>query len=200
MKRLIFLMMGFCCFSLSGPFGAMANATGPQEEMKTTVDQIFSILNDPQYIDQMDIKKAKIYGVVQKRFDFEEMAQRTLGAQWHRLDHQEKASFIDLFTRLLQKTYLKKVEKFTDEKVSFGDFRLKGNRAVVESSVLHKGVTTPIVYRMKNKREKWLVYDVVIEGVSLVSNYRNQFSSVLRKEKMQGLLNRLQDTVNNSEK
>ncbi|MEW6426609.1 MAG: ABC transporter substrate-binding protein [Thermodesulfobacteriota bacterium] len=190
-----------CCFLLGGAVGAGA-AADPRTSMQATVDAIMGVLQDPQLAGQQHLteKKNKVIALVQERFDFREMSQRTLGAEWRRLNGGEQDEFVGRFTSLLQNTYINKVETYSDEKVTFREHEIRGDKAVVATSVLRKGVETPVVYRMFRKGDDWYVYDVVIEGVSLLSNYRTQFSSILRKESFSSLLARIDEKIVEQEK
>ena len=168
------------------------------QQVKETVDKILAILADPQYgpEDKAELKKQLIVSIVKDRFDFKEMSQRTLASSWKKINAEEQKTFIDLFSKLLETTYINKIEQYSDEKIVYGAQEVRGDKAVVESSVIRSGVETPLVYRLKSDSAgKWFVYDVVIEGVSLVSNYRSQFLGVMEKEKFAGLVARLEKKI-----
>ena len=186
----------FCFFLL---ISASAATEGePMRQVKETVDKILAILDDPQYAakEKAEMKKKLIVSIVEERFDFKEMSQRTLAANWRRINADEQNTFVELFSKLLENTYIQKIEQYSGEKVQYGGQEVRGNRAVVESNVVRNGIETPLIYRLKSDPAgKWWVYDVVIEGVSLVSNYRSQFSGVIEKEKFSGLVARLEQKI-----
>ena len=174
----------------------------PMRQVKETVEKILGILDDPQYAakEKADIKKQLIISIVKDRFDFKEMSQRTLASNWKRINAAEQNTFVELFSKLLEDTYIKKIEQYSGEEVIYGASEVRGDRAVVETNVIRNRIETPLVYRLKrDSGDKWFVYDVVIEGVSLVSNYRSQFSGVIEKEKFSGLVARLEKKISELE-
>lgn len=173
----------------------------PQQVVKATVDHILTLLKDPKLSgeDKKAEKKQLIIDAVEQRFDFHEMSRRTLAVNWRFITPEQQDEFVKLFTKLLENTYIAKIEQYSDEKILYKDQQIRGNKAVVESIVIHNGVETPLIYRMTNANGQWLVYDVVIEGVSLVSNYRSQFAGVLEQEKFPGLINRIKQKLEGKE-
>ena len=173
---------------------AHGTALEPRQVVKETVDSILALLKDPQLAgnEKKAVRKQRIIEKVEQRFDFREMSQRTLASSWRQISTDQQNAFVKLFTKLLENTYLAKIEQYSNEEILYKAQEIRGKRAVVESSVIHNGVETPLVYRMKNESGQWFVYDVIIEGVSLVSNYRSQFAGVLEKEKFSGLIARLE--------
>jgi len=198
-KKIIFPALFFWVFFFCFMQTAMAATDdAPLRQIKETVDKILDVLSNPQYApaDQTEAKKKLIFSLVDDRFDFQEMSQRTLASNWRTINADERETFVNLFSKLLENTYIKKIEQYSDEKVLFGAQEIRGDRAVVESSVIRKDIETPIVYRLKLENGgKWMVYDVVIEGVSLVANYRSQFSGVIEREKFSGLTARLEKKI-----
>lgn len=181
---------------------ARAAADGPQQAVKETVDHILSLLKDPALAGETKKaeKKQRIIEAVQQRFDFREMSRRTLAVNWRFITSDQQDVFVKLFTKLLENTYISKIEQYSNEKILYKDQLIRGNQAVVESTVIHNGVETPLIYRMTKDSGQWLVYDVVIEGVSLVSNYRSQFAGVLEREKFTGLITRIREKLEGKEK
>jgi len=137
----------------------------------------------------------RIMAEVDRRFDFVEMSMRALGRPWRGLNREQRVEFVRLFSELLKKTYIRRIESYSDEKVEFRKENRDGKRAMVYSAIIRGDQEIPINYAMKLKKGTWRVYDVVIEGVSLVRNYRTEFSRVLRKEKYAGLVSRLRRKI-----
>ncbi len=191
------LLMGLGMAGIISPPAGAAASSDPVAIVRTTIDKILALLQDPALAgdEHLAEKERRIIDAVVERFDFPAMAQRALGAGWRRLDEPRRQQFVDLFTRLLENTYVKKIERYSGQKVIYGDHRVRGKKAVVETFLVKDDVKTPVIYRLKRRGDDWQVYDVVIEGVSLVSNYRTQFSSIVRKEGIDGLLRRLADKV-----
>jgi phospholipid transport system substrate-binding protein len=133
--------------------------------------------------------------VVDRRFDYEEMAKRSLGASWRTLSRSQQLDFVHLFGDLLQASYTDKVEHYTDEKVDYLSETIDGDYAEVRTVLVRKNDRIPMNYRLILEPRGWMVYDVVIEGVSLVSNYRSQFSQVIRESSYAELVRRLRTKV-----
>ena len=134
-------------------------------------------------------------------FDFREMARRSLGKNWKKSTEDEQKEFVDLFSELISKTYQKRVVKHVAEtEFSFVDQRVEGKRAIVKSKVEVDGDKVDVDYRLKRKEKGWKVYDIIIANVSLVSNYRSEFSSIVRKDKMSGLISKLREKKNDNDK
>ena len=188
MKRLFFLVLCFCLFSGL----ALARASlGPTEELKPTLDKIIEILADPDLAgsERKAKRREKIMAVAVQRFDFAEMSKRVLGKTWKTIDEQQRVYFEQLFTKLLENAYIGKMESYSGgQDVQYQEERIKGQRAVVNTVVDDNGIAIPVRYVMLQKESIWKVYDINIEGVSLVRNYREQFKSILRKDKFDGLV------------
>jgi len=178
----------------SGPCPVWAGV--PTEKVKETSDKIIAIASDPALKDPARAaqRRERIRKAVDEMCDWEEMSRRSLGRYWAQRSEQEKKEFVRLFGQLLERTYSDKVEGYSGEKVIYLGERVDGDYAEVEAKVVtNKNTEIPVVYRMRAKDQKWLVYDIVIEGVSLVNNYRTQFSDILAKSSFEALLKRLKE-------
>ena len=171
---------------------AQATLTGPTEQMKTTIDPILEILQDKTQ--SVETKRTQIRELLKKRFDFRAMSQRTLATNWKKATEPQKTRFISLFTKLLEDTYLVMVEEYTDEDVKYvGEKLVKDRYAQIDTLITRKGAPPiPVNYKTRLTGEKWLVYDVVIEGVSMISNYRTSYRQIVQKEGMNGLLAKME--------
>jgi phospholipid transport system substrate-binding protein len=172
--------------------GAFAGA--PTDEMKQTVDKIIDILKNKELKKPSNEKKrrAEIRKVVSERFDFADMAKRSLGIYWRQRTPEERKEFVPLYTDLLERTYIKKIEGYTDEKIDYTGEKISDGYATVDTKVITaKNTEIPIQYRMLNENGQWMVYDVNIEGVSLINNYRNQFSSIIHQKSYEELVKKL---------
>ena len=182
-------------FSLSG--FASGVTPDPTEQMRPFVDRIVNILTDPEL--QGDEKcferRTKVMKIAQERFDFYEMSKRVLGSQWRKLSETEKKEFVDLFTTLLEHAYIGKIEDYSKQKVAFKDQRIKNGRAQVNTDIIDGDLVIPVSYIMILKGEDWKVYDIIVEGVSLVRNYMEQFKEILRKDGYASLFNQLAEKV-----
>ncbi len=123
------------------------------------------------------------------------MSQWTLGPYWRKANPDQQQRFIALYSDLLEANYRGKIEKYTDQKVSYLGERVEGHRAEVQTEVVTDQATIPLVYRLNLEGEKWMVYDVVIEGVSLVRTYRGTFGEIARKDGIDGLLEQVAQKV-----
>ena len=190
MVPLIFFMM----FVISGA----SIAGGPTEDVRKTTDKLIAIVINPamKTSDMAAERASRIRAAVDERFDWREMSKRTLARHWKKRTEREKEEFVDLFGKLLERTYLDKVEGYSGEKVLYVGERVEGNYGIVVVKIVTKKDTEILVkYKLKKKRGKWLVYDISIEGVSLVNNYRKQFNSIIGRSSYEDLINKLRKKV-----
>jgi len=170
----------------------------PTEKVKETTDKIIAIVSDPVLKEPAKEKerRGQIRKAVDELCDWEEMSRRALGRSWAQRNEQERREFVHLFGQLLERTYVDKVEGYSGEQVNYIGERLDGDFAEVEVRIVTtKNTEIPVIYRMRNKEQKWWVYDIVIEGVSLVNNYRTQFNDILAKSSFEELLRRLKEKI-----
>jgi phospholipid transport system substrate-binding protein len=167
----------------------------PMEEVKGPIEKGIAILKDPAFKDDREAQREKIWDLIQTVFDFKAVSIRALARNWRMLGTEQREVFTKEFTELLKNNYLDKIQgEFQDEEVVFEEQdMLSEDKAVVRTRVIRKNVETPIDYRVHLKDGQWRVYDVNIEGVSLVQNYRKQFNDILAKEKPEDLIERLKD-------
>jgi phospholipid transport system substrate-binding protein len=168
----------------------------PTEKIKETTDKIIVIVSDPALKDpsQAVQRRERIRKAVDEMCDWEEMSRRALGRHWAKRDEQERKEFVRLFGQLLERTYIDKVEGYSGEKVNYTGERVDGDYAEVDVKIVTKEKTEiPVVYKLRNKDQRWWAYDIVVEGVSLVNNYRTQFSDILAKSSFEGLMKRLEE-------
>lgn len=173
-----------------------AHAGLPTEQIKTTVDRALVVLKDPKLKPAARLKERRdqLKQILFARFDFGEMAKRSLGANWRRRTPQEQEEFVRLFADVLERTYASIIESYTDEKIVYLNERVDGTFADVNSKVTtSKGEEYSINYRAHFVGNEWKVYDVVAENVSLVNNYRSQFTRVISKASYEELVRRLKD-------
>ncbi|EPR44755.1 toluene tolerance family protein [Desulfovibrio sp. X2] len=175
-----------------------ARADAPMDTMKTFVDQALAVLRDPAY--KPESKKAeqrdKLAALADTVFDWVELSRRTLALNWNRLDVPQRKEFVGLYRQLLEKTYMDRIQAYSDEKVEFtGENKLDQNQVEVLTVVKAKDKDIPITYRLINRTGTWHVYDVIIEGVSLVQNYRTQFNNILSNKSPKEMLDDLRQKV-----
>jgi len=143
-------------------------------------------------------RRAEILQIVDEYFDFAEMAKRALGRPWKEQQPQNQQEFLDLFKQLLFNNYVGRVETYTDtnEQLVYDSQKIEGEYALVKTRVLnYRSTNIQLDYRLKNANGQWKVYDVVVEGVSLVDNYRGQFNSILASKPFDTLLSQLREKV-----
>lgn len=174
-------------------------ASEPFDILKEKIDKVFVVLNDQTYSDPA--KKTEqheiLWGIIQEAFDFNGMARLTLAKNWQAFTPEQQIEFAHLFGQFLGNTYLDKIQsEFSDEHVEYtGEEPLSDTKALVMTNLIRKGVKTPIYYSLQKKGTTWKIYDVKIEGVSLLKNYRTQFSEILLKEKPEGLIAMLKEKL-----
>lgn len=192
------LIMSVFILVILAAAASVSVAGEPTEDVRKTTDRIIAIVTDPglKKADKAQEKSRQIRNVVDERFDWEEMSKRTLARNWKDRTEDEKKEFIDLFGRLLERTYLDKVEGYSGEKVLYIDEKIQGNYAIVAVKIVTKQETEiQVDYRLQKKGKEWLVYDISIEGVSLVNNYRKQFSSIMTRSSFKDLIEKLKSKV-----
>lgn len=205
------LVIGLSFFvSLAAMSGRVVAAPAePMAVMRQAVNEILAVLQDKKFSGaaKKDERRKRVSAVVSGYFDFEEMSMRTLGRSWKERTPEERKQFVGLFRQLLERTYIDKVDNYcreldsscTDKVVGFKRQEQQGNKAVVYTVFVRNNVETPVEYKLQNEAGKWQVYDVVIEGVSLVRNYRTQFESIIAREQFAGLLVKMEEKVKKGE-
>ena len=193
-KKSAMVIVLFLCMII--PVSAFAGA--PLDSVKVNVDRVLDVLRDPSLKPESakKLKKDKIRAIANKMFDFAELSKRTLAQNWSRFSPDQQKEFINLYHSLLEDAYVDKIMAYTDEKILFiKDIPLTEKTAEVQSTVIKKTDEIPINYRVILKDGVWMVYDVVIEGVSLINNYRSQFREILANKPPESLLETLRKKV-----
>ncbi|MFO7716497.1 phospholipid-binding protein MlaC [Desulfosarcina sp.] len=181
-------------------FPATALCTEPMAVIKTPVDSVIAILNDPRYqaADTHAAQRDEIWTIVQPMFDFEEIAKRSVARNWSDFSDAEKTAFTDVFAQFLGNTYIDKIqgEYHNEQIVYLGQEFYADTYAEVKTKIIRETVEIPVNYRMlKGAGGQWKVYDIIVEGVSLVKNYRTQFATILSKDKPAQLIQRLNEKL-----
>ena len=187
------------CLMVAGLVVPALGAT-PTEVLKKDIDSMLLILQEPGYANPATRPplRQKIEQQINTIFDFHEFSARTVGANWASFTPDQQQRFDKAFSSLLLTTYLDKVNGYNGEKIQYGGENLsqKGDRAEVQTVVtMGDGKKVPVSYRMMHKNDQWVVYDVIIEGISLIKNYRSQFAEVLTKGTPDQLIERVQARV-----
>ena len=185
-------------FAVTIIFAMPAMAGEPTEKIRETNDKIIAIVSNPALKGpgKAAERKRLIRQAVDERLNWEEMSRRTLARHWRKRTVEEREEFIDLYGKLLEQTYLDRVEGYSGEKVLYGGERIDGKYSVVKVKILTKQETEiSAEYRLKINAGEWLVYDISIEGVSLINNYRTQFNSIIMRSSYKGLIKKLKTKV-----
>ena len=190
LKRLLLTLMT----GLTLAFTVMSHAGNtPTDDVRASVDAMLEILKNEQL--DKEGKRSQMSAVINKRFDFRAMSQRTLATNWKKTTNEEKQQFVALFSQLIENSYVGKIEAYTNEKVEYPGEKIKGRKAVVETLIITSSADVPVNYKVYQKGDQWLVYHVIIEGVSLISNYRSSYQEIVKKEGFDGLLTKMQAKI-----
>ncbi|HKJ66308.1 MAG TPA: ABC transporter substrate-binding protein [Desulfopila sp.] len=172
-----------------------ADAESPTAQLKPTLQRLVDILSD-RSLEGKDNKKKRrdlIMSTISERFDFREMSKRVLGSTWRDISEEERDAFTVQMTKLLENNYIGQLENYSGETVEYVGERVREGRAQVSTLIESQGNKYPVHYIMNMDDDKWMVYDINIEGVSLIRNYRAEFKSILRRENYEGLLQVLEE-------
>jgi phospholipid transport system substrate-binding protein len=196
MKRYLTVpVIALILLSISLTPGSAAGGV-PTDQIKSTVDKALVVLKDPRFKPAAKTKERReqLKQILFARFDFTEMAKRSLGANWRRRTAKEQDEFVRLFTDLLERAYADTIESYGDEKIAYVGERLDGDYADVNSKILtNKGEEFSLNYKTHFVGGEWRVYDVVVENISMVNNYRAQFNRVISNASYEELVRRLRD-------
>ncbi len=172
---------------------SVACANPPTDEVKKTVDEVVRIVADKEMKKNETKRRQALKKTISNIFDYSEMAKRSLGKHWNSRTAAEKKQFTDLFATLLENSYAGKIESYNNEKIVYIKDSVDGDYAEIKSKVVTAARDEfTLDYRLFNTNGKWMVYDVVIEGVSLVSNYRSQFNKIVTSNGYPALVKKLQ--------
>jgi phospholipid transport system substrate-binding protein len=175
-------------------FSRDAWAGPPTDQLRTQIDRVVKALEDPELKKENKHKERRAFvrKIAEEIFDFTETAKRSLGRHWQQRTPAERKEFVDLFADLLERSYLSKIELYNGEKILYLGDTVDGDYATVRTKLLTKqGTEIPVEYRMVRQNDRWIVYDVVIEGVSLVANYRTQFNKIIQTSSYQELVRKM---------
>jgi phospholipid transport system substrate-binding protein len=176
-----------------GP-AAPARAGAPTDQVRAYTDAVVKVLEDPalKQEDRRHERRAAVRKLANEVFDVQETARRALGPHWQQRTPAEREEFVQLFAELLEQTYIGKIDLFGGEKLRYTDEKVDGDNAIVRAKVVTKQNTeVPVEARMLRKGDRWLIYDIVIENISLIGNYRSQFDRIIRTASYGDLVRRL---------
>lgn len=179
-------------------FSLPVYAGAPLDAVQANVNKVLEVLRDPKLKSDLakDIKNDKLQPIYKAMFDDVELSRRTMARNWNNMDAAQRHEFVQLFRQVLEKAYADKILSYTNEKVVFDrETPLSGIQAEIQTRIITSSKEIPVSYRVILKDGAWRVYDVVIEGVSLVQNYRSQFNDILAKNTIEQLLEILRKKV-----
>ncbi|MGV8059841.1 MAG: phospholipid-binding protein MlaC [Smithellaceae bacterium] len=194
MKKRFTIFSILIIFALSVPVYAGV----PMATVEATVKRVLDVLRDPKLKSpaSKEIKKEKLRGIYKDMFDEIEFSRRTLTRNWNKFSPAQRAEFVNLFEQVLEKAYIDKILDYSNEKIDFyKETMISESQAEIQTKIISSSKEIPIFYRMIFKNGKWKVYDVVVENVSLVQNYRTQFNDILSKNTPEQLLEILRKKV-----
>lgn len=193
LNRVTCLSLVVAALLFSGVEPRVAQAGEATDAMKGTIEEVLRILADKdlKQPSKANERRQMLEKVVGERFDYREMSRRALGAPWNNLADKEKDEFVSLFQTLLVNTYADKIESYTGQGVHYINERTEKDYAEVRTKVLTGKTDIPLDYRLLHRDSIWRVYDVVVDGVSLVNNYRGQFTKILRTSSYADLVDQL---------
>ena len=183
-----FLLAALVLFSGAS---AAAAATQVTNDLKATIDKVINIVSGEKYKADKKRNRKLLREVIDARFSYEQMGMRSLAQDWNDRTPEEKKQFVDLFGKLLENSYASKIETYRDEKINYVEEVIKDGYAMVKTEIVRKSDTIPVDYKLININGQWLIYDFIIEGVSIIRNYRSQFSKIIQKESYGGLVKKL---------
>lgn len=180
-------------FMMAGSPSSVAAGEGATDAVQGTIANVMRVLDDERLKspEQVEERRHEIEEIIRQRVDYEEMAKRTLGTQWSSLTHHEQGEFVDLFVQLLRDTFAGRISERSDEQVLYLSEQLEEGFAEVKTQLKGRKIDTPIDFRLIHRSGDWRVYDVVIDGASIVSNYRSQFTSIIRDVSYGGLVKKM---------
>jgi phospholipid transport system substrate-binding protein len=184
------LAMASPSLATTTPNGIKSGAT---EAVKGTINDLLKVLDDEtlKQPDQAEERRHEIEKIIKHRVDYEEMARRALGAPWSTLSHRDQHEFVNLFVQLLRDTFVGRIAEHSDEEVVFRGELREHAFAEVKTQMKGRKIDTPVDFRLIHRAHEWRVYDVVIDGVSIVSNYHSQFTSIIRDVSYVGLVKKM---------
>ena len=186
----------FFLLSLAGDVFANSPITS---ELKQTIDKVIKIVSDPDLKKTPQLRREKLRQTIGFRFNYNQMVRRSLARNYKNRTNKEREEFTGLFKSLLENSYASKIENYQDETINYVDEKVKGKYALVKTEIVRKNGTIDVDYKLINENGRWTVYDFVIEEVSLIRNYRSQFSKIIKTESYGALVTKLTKKIKDLE-
>ena len=186
----------FCLLSLTGKVLAGTEITS---ELKKTIDTVIEIVSDPEMKKKPSLRREKLRETIGVRFNYKQMVMRSLAKNYKDRSDKEREEFTSLFKKLLENSYASKIENYQNETIKYVQEQVKGKYALVKTQIIRKNGTINVDYKLINENGKWTVYDFVIEEVSLIRNYRSQFTKIIKTESYGALVSKLSKKIKDLE-
>ena len=170
-----------------------ADMSTPSGRVQNSIDKVIYILKDKSL--DREARWKQIGFIINDSFDFRSMSQSVLATNWKKASPEERKNFVEFFSQYIEETYRKKIESYSNQEVVITGETIRGKKAIVETRIVTDTNEIPVDYKLKNNNGTWYAYDVVIEGVSLVNNYRSTFAAIVNNDGMDGLLNDIQRRI-----
>ena len=168
-------------------------------QLKGTIEKVIKIVQDEALTNDKQARRVALRKIIAERFNYRQMVMRSLAKNWDARSDQERQEFIALFKSLLENSYANKLEAYKDEEINYLDEMIKGKYALVKTEVVRKSSTIGVDYKLIQENGNWQVYDFVIEGVSMIRNYRSQFTKIIRRDSYEVLVQKLTEKINELE-
>ena len=168
-------------------------------QLKDTIEKVIKIVQDEALDKDKQARRVALRKTIAERFNYRQMVMRSLAKNWDARSDQERQEFIALFKSLLENSYASKLEAYRDEEINYLDEIIKGKYALVKTEVVRKSSTIGVDYKLIQENGNWQVYDFVIEGVSMIRNYRSQFTKIIRRDSYEVLVQKLTEKINELE-
>ena len=192
----VYVLFAVSLFWASGQVFAQSQIT---EDLKGTIDQVLEIVSDKGLKDNPTLRREKLRQVIGLRFNYKQMVMRSLAKNYKARSDKEREEFTMLFKKLLENSYASKIENYRDETINYVSEQVKGKYALVKTQIVRKDGTIDVDYKMIKDNGQWLVYDFVIEGVSLIRNYKSQFTKIISTESYAALVSKLNKKIQDLE-
>jgi phospholipid transport system substrate-binding protein len=193
LKRNIYIVTMILALFLVLPYSALAST--PTEQVREKADKVLKILNDPALKNNKEKRRDMVTNIVEEMIDWPEVGRRALAIHWRKRTPEERKEFTTLFRDLLKRTYSDKLDLYAGESIIYDSEKIEGTRAVVKTRMINKkkGEEASVEYRLIKKGDQWLGYDLVIEGISAVNNYRVQFNEVITNSSYENLIKKMKN-------
>lgn len=168
-------------------------------DVRGTIDQVLEIVSDENLKKDPTLRRKKLRQVIGLRFNYKQMVMRSLAKNYNARSDKERVEFTGLFKKLLENSYASKIENYRDETINYVDEKIKGKYAMVKTQIVRKDGVIDVDYKLLKDNGQWLVYDFVIEGVSLIRNYRSQFSKIISTESYAALVSKMSKKIDDLE-